>query len=233
VRAAKGHEIDPGSLSYRAGDDCLAAARGRSNQQALFLDSTGRSYALGAHTLPSARGQGEPLTGRLAPPSGASFAAVLLGRPEQTVLVASDAGYGFVTTLDGLTSRHKSGKVLLSLPKGARVLPPLTVDDPAGALVAAVTTAGRLLVFPLAELPQLPRGKGNKIVQIPSARVAARSEFVAALATLPADGSLTLYCGKRHLTLKPADLQLYRGERGRRGNPLPRGFQSVDRAESR
>jgi len=233
VRAAKGHDIDPGSLSYRAGDDFLAAARGRSNQQALFLDSSGRSYALSAHTLPSARGQGEPLTGRLAPPSGAGFVAVVMARDDELLLIASDAGYGFVTPAESLLAKNKSGKALLNLPRGARVLPPVAVGDPATDLVAAVGSSGRLLVFPVAELPQMPRGKGNKILAIPSGRVAAREEFVSALACVPAGGSLTLYCGKRHLTLKPADLEHYRGERGRRGAMLPRGFRAVDRAEAR
>jgi topoisomerase-4 subunit A len=233
VRAAKGHEIDPASLNFRAGDDYLAAAHGRSNQPALFLDSTGRCYSLPAHTLPSARSQGEPLTGRLSPPSGATFASVVMARNDEHLLIASDAGYGFVTAAENLLAKNKSGKVLLNLPRGARVLPPVAVSDPATDLLAAVGSRGRLLVFPVAELPLMARGKGNKIIAIPGPKVAVREEYVTALACVPAGGSLTLYCGKRHLTLKPSDLDHYRGERGRRGALLPRGFQSVDRAEAR
>ena len=233
VRAAKGHDIDPAGLTYRAGDGYLAAARGRSNQLATFLDSTGRCYSLPAHTLPSARGQGEPLTGRLNPPSGATFVAVTLALAETQLLIASDAGYGFVTSGENLLAKNKSGKVLLTLPRGARVLPPLAVDDPAADLVAAVTSSGRLLLFPVAELPVMGRGKGNKIIAIPGPKVAAREEFVSALACVPADGSLTLFCGKRHVTLRAQDLEHYRGERGRRGALLPRGFRNVDAAEAR
>ena len=207
VRAAKGHDIDPAGLTYRAGDACLAVARGRSNQLATFLDSTGRCYSLPAHTLPSARGQGEPLTGRLSPPSGAAFVAVSMARPEEQLLVASDAGYGFVTSGENLVAKNKSGKVLLTLPRGARVLVPVVVGDPTSDLVAAVTSAGRLLLFPVAELPVMGRGKGNKIIAIPGPKVAAREEYVTALACVPAGGGLTLFCGKRHVTLKAADLE--------------------------
>ncbi len=233
VRAAKGHDIDPAGLTYRAGDACLAVARGRSNQLATFLDSTGRCYSLPAHSLPSARGQGEPLTGRLSPPSGAAFVAVSMARPEEQLLVASDAGYGFVTSGENLVAKNKSGKVLLTLPRGARVLVPVVVGDPEHDLVAAVTSAGRLLLFPVAELPVMGRGKGNKIIAIPGPKVAAREEYVTALACVPAGGGLTLFCGKRHVTLKAADLEHYRGERGRRGALLPRGFRNVDGAEAR
>jgi topoisomerase-4 subunit A len=232
VRAAKGHDIDPAGLTYRAGDVCLAVARGRSNQLATFLDSTGRCYSLPAHTLPSARGQGEPLTGRLSPPSGAAFVAVSMVRPEEQLLVASDAGYGFVTSGENLVAKNKSGKVLLSLPRGARVLAPVVVGDPGSDLVAAVTSGGRLLLFPVTELPVMGRGKGNKIIAIPGPKVAAREEYVTALACVPAGGNLTLFCGKRHVTLKAADLEHYRGERGRRGALLPRGFRNVDGAEA-
>ncbi len=231
VRAAKGHEIDPAGLSYKAGDHYLAAAQLRSNQAAVFLDSSGRSYALPAHTLPSARSQGEPLTGRLAPPVGTSFCAVLGGDAKQWYLLASDAGYGFRVQLEVMQSKNKAGKVLLTLPKGAKVLPPLPVHDPDGERVVAITNEGRMLVFPLAELPELNRGKGNKIIGIPPKRVASREEFVIALAVVPAGGALTAYAGKRHITLKSSDLDSYQGERGRRGNKLPRGFQRVDRIE--
>ncbi len=232
VRGGKGHELDPAALSYKSGDAFLAAALGRSNQMATFLDSSGRSYSLASHTLPSARGQGEPLTGRLSPPDGASFLSVLMGENKALYLLASDAGYGFVTELGELIAKNKAGKSVLTLPKGARVMVPVAVEDPEQSLLAAVSSSGRLLVFPVAELPRLSRGKGNKIISIPSAKVASREEFLAGLAVLPPGGRLTVYSGKRFFVLKPADLEHYRGERGRRGNKLPRGFQRVDRLEA-
>ncbi|MET0067817.1 MAG: DNA topoisomerase IV subunit A [Candidatus Thiodiazotropha sp.] len=231
VRAAKGHEIDPASLSYRAGDAFLAAARLRSNQPAVFLDSGGRSYSLQAHTLPSARGQGEPLTGRLSPAAGMTFCAVLGGDPGTEYLLASDAGYGFRVGLADMLAKNKSGKALLSLPKGARVLTPVPLQAPQSDRVVAITNEGRMLVFPVSELPQLARGKGNKIIGIPPKRVAEREEFVVALAVVPEGASLTAHAGKRYIVLKPADLDSYQGERGRRGAKLPRGFQRVDRVE--
>jgi len=229
VRAAKGHEIDPASLGYKAGDSYAAAARGRSNQLAVFLDSSGRSYSLPAHGLPSARGQGEPLTGRLNPPPGAVFVGVMMGNPEDRYLLASDAGYGFVAKLADLYAKNKAGKAVLSLPKGARVLQPTTIKDPASELVAAVSNLGRMLVVPLAELSALAKGKGDKIIGIPSAKVAAREEFVAAIAVVAAEGVLTIHAGQRHMNLKRSELESYLGERGRRGVVLPRGFQKVDR----
>ena len=230
VRAAKGHELDPAGLNYKAGDTYLAHAQLRSNQQAVFLDSTGRSYALPAHTLPSARGQGEPLTGRLSPPSGALFRAVLGGEGDSWWLMASDAGYGFRVQLKELIANKKGGKAVSSLPTGAQVLPPAPIqgeDD----RVAVVTNSGHLLVFPIAELPALTKGKGNKIIGIPGKKAAAREEYVIAIASVPEGGILTVYSGKRYLNLKRGDLDAYQGERGRRGNKLPRGFQNVDRIE--
>ncbi len=232
VRAAKGHEVDPVGLSYRAGDQFLMAARVRSNQTLVFLDSTGRSYSLPAHSLPSARGQGEPLTGRLDPPPGARFKAVLGEAPEVRLLLASDAGYGFIARVDDLYAKAKAGKAVLTLPKGAEVLTPVPLGgdvwDTGGARLAAVTTSGHLLLFPVSELPEMPRGKGNKIIGIPSARAAAREEWMTAIAVVPEGGSLLVLSGKRTLTLKPADLDVYQGDRGRRGRLLPRGFQRVE-----
>jgi len=229
VRAAKGHDVDAAALSYKAGDSFRAAARGRSNQLAVFLDSTGRSYAVPAHTLPSARGQGEPLTGRLSPPAGAVFAAVVMGNPDDLYLLAGDAGYGFVVKLEELFAKNKNGKAVLSLPKGARVLPPAAVQDAAGDVVAVVSNLGKLLVFPVAELPQLAKGKGNKIMAIPGAKLAARQEYVCAIASVPEGAALVIHAGQRHMSLNRADLEHYAGERGRRGSSLPRGFQKVDR----
>lgn len=229
VRAAKGHDVDPASLSYRAGDGFRAVARGRSNQLAVFLDSTGRAYALPAHSLPSARGQGEPLTGRLNPPDGAGFVSVMMGDDDDLYLLASDAGYGFIVRLGDLYARVKAGKAVLTVPESARVLSPVSVGRETAGRVAAVTNTGRLLIFPLGELPRLARGKGNKILGIPGARAKAREEYIAALACVPDSVALTLHGGQRHLTLKPADMDAYLGERGQRGGKLPRGFQRVER----
>lgn len=231
IRAAKGHEVESDKLSYRSGDSLLKAVKGRSQQQVVLLDSSGRSYSLPAHSLPSARGQGEPLTSRLKPEPSVNFIGLVLGEPQQQVLLASDAGYGFVTTLEELYSKNKAGKAMLKLPTGAQVLPPQLVDDYAKQSLAVITNQGYLLVFALNELPQLPRGKGNKMIGIPSSKLASREEFVVALQLLNADSVLHLYAGKRDLKLKAADLALFRAERGRRGKQLPRGFKVVDRVE--
>jgi topoisomerase IV subunit A len=229
VRAAKGHEIDPASLSYKAGDAFLQAARGRSNQLAVFLDSTGRTYAVPAHSLPSARGQGEPLTGRVSPPPGATFAGVMLGAPDDLYLIATDAAYGFVARLGELHARNKAGKAVLSVSKGARVLPPVPVASHGSDRIVAVTVSGHLLVIPAAELPLLPRGKGNKIIAIPSGKLAAREDYVVALAAVAAGQPVTVYAGQRKKVLKGTELDGYSGARAQRGALLPRGFQKVDR----
>lgn len=228
VRCAKGHDIDAAALSYKAGDNFKAAAQGKSNQYAVFIDSSGRSYSLPAHSLPSARGQGEPLTGRLTPPPGASFECVLLPEDEALYVAASDAGYGFVVKGEDLQAKNKAGKALLSLPAGAKVLPPRPLNDLDEDWLAAVTTEGRLLLFKVADLPQLAKGKGNKIIGIPGDRVASREEYLCDLVVCSAAATLVLQAGKRTLSLKPSDLEHYKGERGRRGNKLPRGFQRVD-----
>ena len=231
VRAAKGHDMNPAELSYKAGDGYRQAVRLRSNQQAIFLDSAGRSYSLAAHTLPSARGQGEPLTGRFNPPAGQAFVAVLGGDPEQWWLLASDAGYGFRVQAKDLLANKKAGKAVLSLPKGARVLRPCAVTDADSDRLVAVTSAGRMLVIPASDLPELSRGKGNKIIGVPAKAVAERSEFVVDVLVVPDGGKVRLNSGKRYLILRASDLNAYEGERGRRGNKLPRGFQKVDGIE--
>jgi topoisomerase-4 subunit A len=228
VRSAKGHEIDPASLGYKSGDGFLGVARLRSSQLAVFLDSTGRAYSLPARTLPSARGQGEPLTGRLDPPAGAGFIAVLGGEAQGRWLLASDAGYGFICTLSDLYAKPKGGKAVLSLPPGAHVLPPAPVPESGGDLVVAATSTGHMLVFPAADLPELARGKGNKIIGIPAAKARAGDEVVVAVTVLAAGACLTLSSGKRTMTLKPEDVLRYSGERGRRGAMLPRGFHRVN-----
>jgi topoisomerase-4 subunit A len=227
VRSAKGHEVDPTSLTYKSGDQFQDSACGRSNQMAVFLDSTGRAYSVPAHALPSARGYGEPLSGRLSPPDGASFVGVMMGKPEDLFLVCSDAGYGFVIKLEEMISRNKAGKKIMSMPKGARAMKPVQVRDYEAEWVVAVTTEGNMLVIPLQELPQLPKGKGNKIVSVPSARVASREEFVAAISCVLDGEKLTLFSGQRHKTMKGDEVDEYVGERGRRGKKLPRGYRSV------
>ena len=229
VRAAKGHDIDPTGLNYKAGDRFALAARGRNNQQAIFLDSTGRAYALMAHSLPSARGQGEPLTGRINPPSGATFAGLVTGKPESKVLLATDAGYGFITELSNMISKNRAGKAMVTVPKGAHLMSPVMVPETASTLfIAAVSNEGRMLVFPLSELPELGKGKGNKMISIPSARVQNREEFVVALAIFGQEDQLEIRAGKRKLGLRFSDLEHYLGDRGRRGHKLPRGLQRVD-----
>ncbi|TCK17458.1 DNA topoisomerase IV subunit A [Thiogranum longum] len=230
VRAAKGHEVDPEALSYKAGDSFLAAAQGRSNQQVVFLDSTGRAYTLTAHSLPSARGQGEPLTGRFNPPDGAHFVGVMAGDADSLYLLASDAGYGFVARIGDLYARTKAGKSVLSVPKHARVLQPVPVVDPEADQLAAIDLQGHMLVIPTVEVPRLNRGKGIKIQGVNAKKLAAGEERMVAVVSVPQNGSLVLHAGKRHLKLKASELALYQGDRGRKGKKLPRGLQRVDRA---
>ena len=230
VRSAKGHDIDPAGLSYKAGDSYLAAARGKSNQPVAFIDSTGRSYTLDPTSLPSARGQGEPLTGKLTPPPGAVVEQVLMEPDDQRLLMASDAGYGFICTFSDLVSRNRAGKALLTLPENARVMTPMAVhheDD----MLLAITQAGRMLMFPVGELPQMSKGKGNKIISIPSAEAAAGQDKLAWLMILPPGSAITLHVGKRKMLLRSEDLQKFRADRGRRGTLLPRGLQKIDRVE--
>lgn len=230
VRSAKGHDIDPSGLSYKAGDSFLAAARGKTNQPVVFIDSTGRSYALDPLTLPSARGQGEPLTGKLTPPPGATIEQVLMAADDQKLLMASDAGYGFVCTFNDLVARNRAGKVMITLPDNAKALPPMEIhgsDD----MLLSISTAGRMLMFPVADLPQLSKGKGNKIISIPSVQAASGEDKLAWLFVLPPQTSITLHVGKRKLKLRPEDLQKFRAERGRKGTLLPRGLQRIDRVE--
>ena len=229
VRAAKGHDIDPRTLSYKSGDGFQAMARGRSLQPAVFIDSTGRTYCLPAHTLASARGQGEPLSGRLNPPDGAKFAGVMMSEPEDLWLLASDAGYGFAVRLKELITDRRAGKSVLNVPAGAATLPPVPIPA-ADALVAVVSSAGKLLAFAVSEVPEMPRGKGNKLYDLGHGQAAER---VAALAVVPPRGSLVIWSGETQRSLAWGDLQAYRGERARRGALLPRGWpRSVERLEA-
>ena len=227
IRAAKGHDIDPTALNYKAGDGYHISHAGRMNQPTLLFDSTGRSYTLETHTLPSARGQGEPVTGSISLQKGTSLEAMVAGKDSDQVLVASDAGYGFVTKIADLTSKTKNGKAVLTLPKGSNVVTPARIESAETGLIAAVTSEGRMLVFPVSELPVLARGKGNKIINIPSARAATREELMVALIVIEEGQTLLVHCGKQYLKMSAADLEHYRGERGRRGNKLPRGYQRV------
>ncbi len=231
VRAAKGHDLDPRSLSYKTGDAFQSAARGRSTQLAVFLDSTGRAYSLIAHSLPSARGQGEPLSGRLDPPDGATFAGVMIGEPQDRYVIASDAGYGFVVKLEELHSRNRAGKLVLKVPEQSGVLAPapVTTDD---ALLCAVSNDGKLLAFKVTDLPELPRGKGNKIFGLSAKKVATREEFLAAIAVVAPTQNLIVRSGERKMTLKFSELKDYQGERAQRGAVLPRGWRKVEGLET-
>lgn len=225
VRCAKGHDIDVQGLSYKAGDKYLDHAHGKSNQAAVFMDSTGRSYALDPLSLPSARSQGEPLTGKLSLPASANVEHVLIENENQSLLMASDAGYGFICKFEDLVARNKAGKAVLSLPENAKVLPPQIIKNET-ALLVALTHAGRMLIFPVQDLPQLAKGKGNKIISISAADAKVRSDFVVKLLLISENASLVFHSGKRKVTLKPEDLQKFRAERGRKGSSLPRGLHS-------
>jgi topoisomerase-4 subunit A len=231
IRHAKGHDVDASGLNYKAGDKFLASAKGKSSQPAVFLGSDGRSYSLESHSLPSARSQGEPITGRLNISAGSTVRQVVMGEEDQLWLIGSDAGYGFVCKGSDLLSKNRSGKALVTLPQASEVMTPATVGDLESDEILAITNQGRMLLFPIKDLPQLGKGKGNKIINIPSAKAKAREEFVSHLMALPQGVSITLYAGKRKLGLKASDLDNFRGERGRRGGLLPRGLQRVTRIE--
>jgi topoisomerase-4 subunit A len=237
ARAAKGHDIDSLALSYKAGDGYLASARGRSNQLAMFIDSTGRVYSVLAQNLSSARGQGDPLSGMFKPPDGAEFCGAMIGEPQDRWLLASDAGYGFVAKLEDLVSRNKAGKAVLRVPAGGKAVIPAPVSAPVRApdsgvaecLIAAVTSIGRLLLFEMDELPELAKGKGNKLVNIPSKKYQSGEEKLVAVAVVPEEGNLLLQTEARSMTLKWNDLDDYYGERALRGSLLPKGWRKVTR----
>ncbi|HAT3870655.1 DNA topoisomerase IV subunit A [Legionella pneumophila] len=227
VRAAKGHDVDGKELSYKAGDEFKAQTLARTNQQVLFFDGEGKVYSLPGHALPSARGQGEPLTGKLNPAEGVLFEAIVGGEPEQKVLLATDSGYGFIAKIEDLYVKNRNGKACIKLSENSHILPPRLIPNREQLFVACATNVGRLLIFSLEELPELSRGKGNKLISIPAAKAASREEYIVDMQVLTTNDSLTVYAGKRHFTLKGEDLTHYKGERGRRGNRLPRGLQNV------
>ncbi len=227
IRAAKGHDIDAAALSYKAGDAWLMSLQGRSNQDVIFIDSEGRSYQLPVHGLPSARGQGEPLTGRLTPPSGASFIGMLMLPDSGFVLMASSAGYGFIAPVETLASKNKSGKAVLSVGDDEKVLLPCVLPQIEQHYLVAVSTQGRLLLLAAADLPEMSKGKGQKILALKSSKDSDDDQLLAIVA-LTEGQSVQMQSGKRQLTLKWSELQDYRGARATRGQLLPRGLQKVD-----
>ena len=231
IRAAKGHDIDPIGLSYKSGDSFKIACQGKMNQPLLLLDSTGRSYTLETHNLPSARGQGEPVTGRISMPKGASIELAVSGADTDKVLLSSDAGYGFLTTIADLSSKTKNGKAALSLSKNAQLLTSTNIVVAGDQMLAAITNEGRMLVLPVQDLPELAKGKGNKIINVPTAKASAREELMVVLTVFNPGDTLLVHSGKQHLKLKPSDIAHFEAERGRRGNKLPRGYQRVERVE--
>ncbi len=227
VRAGKGHDVDPLALNYKAGDAYQSSATGRTNGTALFLDSTGRVYGVAAHGFPSARGLGEPISGRLKSPDGATFISVIMGGDDERYLFSTSAGYGFVARLGDLISRNKSGKAVLN-PAGGQVLEARRVQSLTEDLVIAISSTGSMLSFPIGELPEMARGKGNKIFNVPSKAFKSGAESVVAVAVVPVGAKLRINSGKRHTTIRYVELEHYAGARGQRGKKLPRGFQSVD-----
>ncbi|MDA8621125.1 DNA topoisomerase IV subunit A [Psychrosphaera sp.] len=231
ARCAKGHDVEPEKLGYKAGDGFKSSAKGKSNQPVVFVDSSGRSFSADAHSLPSARSQGEPLSGRFSIVAGETLEYTLMSNSEQQFLISSDAGYGFVCKFEDMITRQKAGKALVRLPTGAKLLEPQTTKNIENDDCLVISNEGRMLVFPLKDLPVLAKGKGNKIINIPSARAASREEVVSQIVVVPENANVVLHAGKRKLTLTPKDVDHYRGERGRRGSKLPRGLQRVDSVE--
>jgi len=229
ARCAKGHDVDAIAMNYKAGDGYLCSAKGRSNRPVAFIDSSGRAFTTDAHTLPTARSQGEPLTGRFNLAAGETFVHCLMANDEAKYLLVSDAGYGFISSFSDMISRNKNGKAMVSLPQAAKVMAPQLIENIDTDRCLTITTEGRMLVFPVKNLPLLSKGKGNKIINIPSARAKNREEYLTLLAIVPDGVAVTLHAGKRKLTLKASDIEHYHGERGRRGNKLPRGLQRVDK----
>lgn len=231
VRAAKGHDVDGAALNYKSGDSFLASAQGKSNQLVVFIDSNGRSYATQAHSLPSARGQGEPLTGRFKPSAGAEFATTVMGRDDDLFLMSTTFGYGFICKFSDMVTKNKNGKALISIPAGAELLPPVVISDVDSQQIVAITSEGYIAVIALNELPQLSKGKGNKIINVPPKRLKANEEVVGAIHCVTAQDKITVHVGKKFKTMDYRELQDYVVERGKRGSKLPRGWQNIDWVE--
>ena len=231
VRAAKGHDIDPQKINYRAGDSFKTSVPGRSNQPVIFLAANGRCYTLGAHTLPSARSHGEPLSGRLQLENDSPIEHLLMGEESELFLLASNNGYGFIANLGEFLSKNRNGKAVLTLPSTALPLPPLRLKNMQEEQLVALSSSGRMLIFPLTQLPLMARGKGNKIINLNPGRNQHETEILKAAVILPAHTALKIHAGRRHLTLKNESLKDYYGNRGRRGQMLPRGLQKAERLE--
>ncbi len=231
VRSAKGFDVDAEGLNYKSGDQFQASAQGKSNQTVVFIDSTGRSYSLAAHTLPSARGQGEPLTGRFKTQQGAEFEHTLMAKESDVFLLSTSFGYGFLCSFGDMVTRSKNGKALMSVPSGATVLPPIKVKLSDFETIVAVTSEGYLGQIALTEIPQLSKGKGNKIIGIPPAKVKSGEEKLVLITALEAQQKLTLHVGKKHKSMSASELSEYLMERGKRGKKLPRGYTNIDRLE--
>jgi topoisomerase IV subunit A len=231
VRAAKGHDIDARALSYKSGDEFQAAAKGRNLQQAVFIDSTGRAYSLDAHQLPAARGYGEPLSGTVDPPDGATFAAVLIGEPDDLWLLASDAGYGFKVKLRELYARNKKGKSVLKVPENSRVLPAQPITDPA-AIAVLVNVDGEALALPTAQIEEMTAGKGQNLYGIPGKKSADRDEYLTAMAVVAPGEILTVYSGNSApMKLKYEELKQFQDKKGQRRQRFSRAYKQVDRLE--
>jgi len=222
IRAAKGHDIDAENLNYKSGDKLLSKALANNHQQAVVIDSAGRTYSQFIYTLPSARSQGEPLTGKFNPPPGASFVGLLAGDEKQKVVLASTAGYGFVTTLLELYCKNKAGKAVLKVPEKFGVVSPCVISNLESDLLAVVSNTGQLLIFSVNTLPELPKGKGNKLLALK------KGEVIAGMAVLQSDQHLVIYNGSHKLELKPHQWEQYKSDRAKRGGKLPRGFLKVD-----
>ena len=231
VRAAKGHDIDARGLSYKTGDEFQAAAKGKNLQQAVFIDSTGRAYSLDAHQLPAARGYGEPLSGTVDPPDGATFAAVLIGDPGDLWLVASDAGYGFKVKLAELYARNKKGKSVLKVPQNARVLPAQPIGDPA-AVAVLVNNEGEVLALPAAQIEEMSAGKGQNLYGIPGKKSAERDEYLTAMAVVGPSEILTVYSGNSApMKLRFGELKQFQDRKGQRRQRFSRAYKQIDRLE--
>jgi len=231
VRAAKGHDVDVMALNYKSGDGFRAMALGKSNQFAVFIDSFGRSYAALAHSLPSARGQGEPLTGRFKTIAGAEFISCAMGADDDLYLLSTSHGYGFVCRFEDMLTRNKNGKALVSIPSGASLKPVAAIGNIDSDNIVSITSEGYIGLLDIKSIPRLSKGKGSKIQGIPPKRIKSGEESVSFIACLSDTQKLVVHCGKKYKTMSLRELEEYRIERGKRGRKLPRGYQNVTAIE--